>query len=268
MEKTRLDIAVTNLDPSLSRQAAQSYIMQGLVKVNDTVRTKPGYGVTEKDRITLLEPKRKYVSRGGLKLEQALRDFGIRPQGLTALDAGASTGGFTDCLLKHGAARVYAVDVGKGQLDCSLRDDPRVVNRENCNIRYLEPGAVPEKMDLITMDLSFISIEKVLGTLKALLAEDGKIIALVKPQFEAGRGKTSKGVVRKKEVHCQVLETVCRFCREAGLYPEALTYSPIKGPSGNIEFLLLLSRGEKEAPADIEDFVEKTWTFFEGGSKT
>ena len=186
----------------------------------------------------------KYVSRGGLKLEKALDFFGVSPDGKICIDCGASTGGFTDCLLQHGAARVYAVDVGYGQLAWSLRSDPRVVTMERTNVRYLTPEQVPERMRLAVIDVSFISLGLVLPAVRTLLTEDGEVVCLIKPQFEAGRDKVGKkGVVREEATHRDILFKFMENAEKAGFRVKSLTFSPIKGPEGNIEFLGYLCAG-------------------------
>jgi len=187
----------------------------------------------------------KYVSRGGLKLEKALDWFRIDPADKIVMDVGASTGGFTDCLLQRGAQKVYAVDVGYGQLAWSVRTDPRVVCMERCNIRYVTPDQVPDKLDLAVIDVSFISLRLVLPAVQALLKENAEVVALIKPQFEAGREKVGKkGVVREASTHIEVIESTIAFAKSIGFGVKGLTFSPIRGPEGNIEFLVWLSRTE------------------------
>ena len=258
-DKSRLDTTLTEKNITESRQIAQSYIIQGLVKVNGTVRTKPGFPVSGKDIIELLKPSRVYVSRGGLKLEHALNEFNINPENKTAMDAGASTGGFTDCLLKKGASKVYAVDVGKGQLDYNLRNNERVISIEDCNIRYLDENILTEKVDLITADVSFISITKIINVLSDRLKDTGSLIALIKPQFEAGKGKTIKGVIKDKSIHAEVLKNALDYGAPFGLFPHNMTYSPIKGPSGNIEFFILYKKQTSDTIFYIDDLVNKAW---------
>ncbi len=260
--KQRLDVAMTEKSIADSRQLAQSFIIRGLVKVNGVVRNKPGYSVGGNDIIELSKPEKIYVSRGGIKLEHALKEFDILPEGYTVIDAGASTGGFTDCVLKKGAARVYAVDVGKGQLDYSLRTNPSVVVIEGYNIRYLKEDDIPEKADLITADVSFISLEKILPALSPALSDSGALIALIKPQFEAGKGRTVKGVVKDRAVHIEVMKQALSYGNTCGLYPQRTTYSPIKGPSGNIEFFIIYTKQDNGAVCDPEKTVDEAWTFF------
>ncbi|HHY47500.1 MAG TPA: TlyA family RNA methyltransferase, partial [Firmicutes bacterium] len=232
------------------------------VRVNGRVEDKPGTMVPVDCDMEVRPTSGRYVSRGGLKLEGALRDLDIDVNGKIAIDVGASTGGFTDCLLKHGARKVYAVDVGRGQLEWGLRKDPRVVVIEGVNIRLATPELFEEKADIITVDVSFISVTKFLGLLATLIHPGGEILLLVKPQFEAGRERVGKhGVVRDPAVHEQVIKEVIMAARDAGLTVRGLTFSPIKGPMGNIEFFLLLGpqggqpvfRGQGELSTDAVD---------------
>ncbi len=267
MAKKRLDIYVTEKFALESRRLSQNYIIQGRVFVNGAEERKPGYCVKDIDVVDVDFPEKRYVSRGGLKLEYALEQFLVDPRNLVCIDAGASTGGFTDCLLKKGASKVYAVDVGKGQLDYSLRMNKAVVTIENFNVRYIDESIISEKADIITADLSFISLDKALRPLAALLKEKGIVVALVKPQFEAGKGKTNKGVVRDMSIHVDVLKNAVSYGLNAGLYPVSCVWSPIKGPSGNIEFFMLYSKDERENACFPEDTVKKAWAFFDGVSK-
>lgn len=240
MPKRRLDLLLVERGLCPSRSQAQGEIQAGNVLVDGTPVDKPGALVLEGAKIELRERAR-YVGRGGLKLEWALRAFGIDVQGKTALDIGASTGGFTDCLLQHGAERVYAVDVGYGQLAWQLRQDERVIVLERMNARYLKLEDVGERVDLATVDVSFISLKRILPPLLPIVKEGGDLIPLVKPQFEAGRSQVKRGVVRAPAVHLEVLEDLSHFVREElGISLLDVTASPIKGPKGNIEFLLHL----------------------------
>lgn len=266
MAKKRLDVYVTEAFSLDSRQQAQNYIIQGYVRVCGREERKPGYYLKENDEVELSAPKKQYVSRGGYKLAQALDCFGIDPSGMVCIDAGASTGGFTDCLLQRGALKVYAVDVGRGQIDESLRRDGRVVVMEDVNVRYLDSSVIPEKASIVTADLSFISLDKVLAVLSGLLDDDGIIVALVKPQFEAGRGKTDRGVVKDVKIHISVLENAVRYGFDAGLYPVKCVWSPIKGPSGNIEFLMMYSKKETECLINAEETAKEAWRSL-GGKK-
>ncbi|MDO4552383.1 MAG: TlyA family RNA methyltransferase [Bacillota bacterium] len=246
--KERLDLRLVREGCFPSRERARAAVMAGLVYVNGERVDKAGHFVEETAEIAIKGPDCPYVSRGGLKLEKALEVFGLDPKGAVAMDVGASTGGFTDCMLQKGAARVYAVDVGYGQLDYKLRNDSRVVNMEKVNFRYLDPASVPEAMDLVTIDVSFISLNLVFPVAAALMKEGGHLIALVKPQFEAGREQVGKGgIVRDAAVQQQVLEKVLDYGRRAGLAPCGLDFSPVKGAKGNVEFLLHLTKGPERS---------------------
>jgi 23S rRNA (cytidine1920-2'-O)/16S rRNA (cytidine1409-2'-O)-methyltransferase len=219
--------------------------MAGGVYVNDQVVDKPGERVPCDAIIRVQQTDIPYVSRGGLKLQKAIDYFGVDILGKTAIDVGASTGGFTDCLLQNGASFVYAVDVGYGQLDWKLRKDERVAVLERTNIRYVQPEQFPREIDLATIDVSFISLEKVVPVIASLLRMDGQIIALIKPQFEAGRRDVGKGgVVRDPDVHRRVIQNTCDLATRTELTTKGLTYSPIKGPAGNIEYLIWLHKGK------------------------
>ncbi len=227
-----------------TRKEAQTAIMAGLVLVDGRVADKPGRRITPQMNVEVQRREEPYASRGGIKLAHALRTFGIDVRGKVAVDLGASTGGFTDCLLRAGAARVYAVDVGRGQLSWRLRTDPRVVCLEGTNARYLTPDRVGTACDLVTADLAFISLRLVWKPIAALLPAGGCAVALVKPQFEAGRENVRRGgVVRDPGVHREVLRTVLETARAAGLGPVGVVPSPILGPAGNVEFLVHLVRG-------------------------
>jgi 23S rRNA (cytidine1920-2'-O)/16S rRNA (cytidine1409-2'-O)-methyltransferase len=245
IKKERIDILLVDKGLVPSREKAKSCIMAGLVFVQGERIEKAGTPVSVDADIHLQEDALPYVSRGGLKLEKALHEFHIDLTGKIMMDIGASTGGFTDCALKHGAAKVYAIDVGYGQLAWSLRQDPRVVSLERTNIRYVTNEQIPEAVDFISIDVSFISLEKVLPVAGRFLKADGQIVALIKPQFEAGRDKVGKkGVVRDPLVHYEVIFRILQTAGQLGLYPQGLTYSPVKGPEGNIEYLLMLSNSE------------------------
>ncbi|MDO3677055.1 TlyA family RNA methyltransferase [Paenibacillus ehimensis] len=241
-EKERLDVLLVEQGYYETREKAKAAIMAGLVLVDDVPVDKAGTKIARTSRLIVKGAVHPYVSRGGLKLEKALNVFGIDLQGVTMLDIGASTGGFTDCALQNGAVHVYAVDVGYNQLDWSLRKDPRVSVMERTNFRYMQPGDLqgPEPT-FASIDVSFISLKLILPPLKQLLAPKGQVVALIKPQFEAGREKVGKsGVVRDPRVHQEVLEDILRFAQEIGYAIRGLTYSPIKGGEGNIEFLVHL----------------------------
>ena len=236
--KERLDVVLYDRGLAESRSKAQALIMAGLVYVDGQKTDKPGTPVDEDAPIEVRGEACPYVSRGGLKLEKALRDFGVDPEGYVCSDSGASTGGFTDCLLQKGAKKVFAIDVGYGQLAWKIRSDPRVVCMERTNIRNVTPDDLGELLDLSVVDVSFISLKLVLPVIRELLKPDGQVLCLIKPQFEAGKEKVGKkGVVRDKAVHLEVLESFVRTARELGFTILDLTFSPVKGPEGNIEFL-------------------------------
>jgi 23S rRNA (cytidine1920-2'-O)/16S rRNA (cytidine1409-2'-O)-methyltransferase len=237
--KSRLDVALVTRGLAPTRERAQALILAGRVAVDGRPATKAGQPVGEDAALAVAEPPHPYVSRGGVKLAAALDHFGIDPAGKTCLDVGASTGGFTDCLLQRGAARVYAVDVGHGQLDAKLRADPRVVVREKVNARALSGADVPEKVEIAVVDVSFISLKLVLPAMAARMAPGGAIVALVKPQFEAGRGEVPRGgVVRSEATRRRVVEEVAEAGRALGLEVLGAVPSPIAGARGNAEFLL------------------------------
>jgi len=241
--KTRLDLAVLERGLASSRQRARALIMAGKIQVNDQPVDKPGTFIRSHDNITLKGQEIRYVSRGGLKLESALKTFDVKVQDRTCLDVGASTGGFTDCLLQHGARQVFAVDVGYGQFAWKLRNDPRVSLFERTNIRHLSAESIPVPIDLVVIDVSFISLKIVIPKVIDFLSPKGSIIALIKPQFEVGKGKVGKGgVVRDPRQHQTVIEDLTRFFKDANLASGAVIPSPIKGPKGNIEFLVALKR--------------------------
>ncbi len=240
--KERLDILLVNLGLCASRSKAQATIMAGEVFVNDQKADKAGLEVDITSRIEVRGNSCPYVSRGGLKLEKALRDFGVDPTGFVCSDSGASTGGFTDCLLQQGAKKVFAIDVGYGQLAWKVRSDPRVVTMERTNIRYVTPEDLGEPLDLSVVDVSFISLKLVLPVIQKLLKPTGQVLCLIKPQFEAGKEKVGKkGVVREPAVHEEVLRNFISLVQALGFTLRNLTFSPVKGPEGNIEFLAHLS---------------------------
>lgn len=238
---TRLDRLLVDRGLSASRQRAQALILTAKVVVDGQAVTKAGQQVSSDSNITIADDPVPYVSRGGVKLEHAIRAFDVQVKDLVAMDVGASTGGFTDCLLQYGARRVYAIDVGYGQLAWKLRQDPRVVVRERQNIRYLTPEQVPEPIHLATIDTSFISLRLVIPAVIPFLTSAAKFVALIKPQFEAGRERVGKGgVVRDAEVHSEVCRTLMEFCQGLGLEVLGVIPSPILGPKGNREFLMLV----------------------------
>lgn len=247
--KQRLDVRMTEMRLAESRQKAQALILAGLVSVDGRRVDKPGAQVTPDAEITLRQGLA-YVSRGGLKLEKAMECFPIRLTGAVCADIGASTGGFTDCMLQRGAAKVYAVDVGYGQLAWKLRTDSRVICLERTNARYLSREQIPEALDFASVDVSFISLKLILPPLRALLRDtESRAVCLVKPQFEAGRGKVGKkGVVRDKAVHREVLENFLENASGAGFLVDGLTWSPIRGPEGNIEYLGFLRPAPEGGP--------------------
>ena len=258
--KERLDVLLVNRGLAPSREKAKTMIMEGNVFVNNNREDKAGSTFSEDCQIEVRGKTLQYVSRGGLKLEKAMTHFGITLEGKICMDIGASTGGFTDCMLQNGAQKVYAVDVGYGQFAWKLRQDERVVCMEKTNIRYVTPEQIGDALDFASVDVSFISLTKVLGPARELLKEDGQMVCLIKPQFEAGREKVGKkGVVRDKRVHEEVIEKVISFALETGFSIYNLEYSPIKGPEGNIEYLVYIGRSEepkKEEPVDIHAVVE------------
>ena len=243
--KSRLDVALVARGMAVSRERAQALILANQVTVNGKPSAKAGTPVDDEDDIQLKAPDHPWVSRGGLKLAHALDEFAIDVAGMTALDIGASTGGFTDVLLHHGAARVVALDVGHNQIDWKLRTDPRVTVIEHANARYLEPAQLPEDaraFGIVTIDVSFISLAHILPVVPRLLAPGGRVVALVKPQFEAGRDDVGKGgIVRDPAIHARVVEDVTRAAGEVGLKRVGLVPSPIEGAEGNREFLLCLA---------------------------
>ena len=238
MKKQRLDQLVYELGFTESRERARTTIMSGLVFVNGSRVDKPGTAVSPDVKIEVRGEALPFVSRGGFKLDKALKVFPVDPAGKICLDCGASTGGFTDVLLQHGAARVYAVDVGYGQLAWKLRTDERVVNLERTNLRYVTGEQIPDPIDLAVMDVSFISIRLIIPALRQLLKAEADLICLIKPQFEAGREDVGKkGVVRDSEVHVRVVSEILAFAENEGLSVLGLDYSPIRGPEGNIEYI-------------------------------
>ena len=250
-EKTRLDAALVERGLCTGRDRAKGVIMAGQVYVNRQKADKPGMTVSPQDEIELRGDQLAYVSRGGLKLEKAIKEFDLRLQDLICADIGASTGGFTDCMLQNGAAKVYAIDVGYGQLAWKLRCDERVVNLERTNIRHVTSEQVPEPLDFASVDVAFISLKLVLPVLKELLKAGGEAVCLIKPQFEAGKDKVGKkGVVRERSVHLEVVQKVISLCLENGFSPLGLQFSPIKGPEGNIEYLIYIEKSENPVVSD------------------
>jgi 23S rRNA (cytidine1920-2'-O)/16S rRNA (cytidine1409-2'-O)-methyltransferase len=245
-EKIRLDVTLHERGFVDSREKAKALIMAGLVYVNDQKQTKAGFTVKEGDCVELRGEKMPFVSRGGYKLKKAVDEFGLVLADSICMDIGASTGGFTDCMLQSGAKKVYSIDVGYGQLAWKLRQDERVVNMERTNIRHVTSEQIGEKLDFASIDVSFISLKLVLPVAAELLKEDGQLVALIKPQFEAGREQVGKkGVVRDSKVHEQVITNVSGYARDAGFYISGLAYSPVRGPEGNIEYLAWLTKTDK-----------------------
>ncbi|MGE5542996.1 MAG: TlyA family RNA methyltransferase [Bacillota bacterium] len=237
MRGERLDVLLVNRGLAPSRERARAYILEGRVFVGGLMVTKAGSRFSQDSELTVRGDAVPFASRGGLKLEKALDEFGVQVAGKSALDCGASTGGFTDCLLGRGAARVYAVDVGYGQLAWDLRNDPRVIVLERTNLRYLTPERLGERVDVVTLDVSFISLRKVWPAVNLLVAPGGEVLSLVKPQFEAGRGRVGKrGVVKDPAVHLDVLRSLCDHAIDLGFGVAGTCFSPVKGAQGNIEF--------------------------------
>ena len=254
--KKRLDVLLTDLGYAETRSKAQAVIMSGLVYVDGQKADKPGISYEETVQIEVRGAACPYVSRGGLKLEKALRDFGVQPVNYVCSDSGASTGGFTDCLLQQGAKKVFAIDVGYGQLDWKIRSDPRVVVMERTNIRKVTPDMLDDVPEFAVIDVSFISLKLVLPVVAQLLNEHGRIACLIKPQFEAGKGKVGKrGVVREPEIHLDVLNAFIENAHEAGFHVYNLTFSPIKGPEGNIEFLGYIGKDGEDADIDTAALI-------------
>lgn len=255
--KKRLDIVLTEKNLFQSREKAKASIMAGLVYVDGQRVDKPGTPVEDTAEIIIKENLCPYVSRGGLKLEKALELFDFTLDGASAVDIGASTGGFTDCMLQNGAKKVFAIDVGYGQLDWKLRNDSRVINMEKVNIRYLDTDTVDKDIDFISIDVSFISLKLVFPVASQLLSESGSLVCLVKPQFEAGRNQVGKkGIVRDPEVHKEVIKNVTEYAYNNGLYCHGLTFSPVTGTKGNIEYLMFLKKTPYDGEIDIDATVK------------
>ena len=250
-KKTRLDVAVFEQGYAPSREKAKAIIMAGIVYVNNQKVDKAGFELKEGDVLEVRGKTLQYVSRGGLKLENAMQEFPITLEGKICMDVGASTGGFTDCMLQNGAVKVYSVDVGYGQLAWKLRTDERVVNLERTNFRYATREQIPDEVDFASVDVSFISLKHILPNLNTLLATDGQAVCLIKPQFEAGKEKVGKkGVVRDLNVHLEVVENVIKLALENGFSVMGLQFSPIKGPEGNIEYLIYLNKSQEPVVSD------------------
>lgn len=257
MKKNRLDVLLVEQGLAPSREKAKAMIMAGIVLANGEKADKAGTMLPEDTVLRIVGEAMPFVSRGGFKLQKAIEAHGLRLDGMICADIGASTGGFTDCMLQHGAQKVYAIDVGYGQLAWKLRTDPRVVNLERTNIRHVTEEQVPDRLDFGSIDVSFISLTLVLPVLYRLLRENGEGVCLVKPQFEAGKGKVGKkGVVRESEIHLEVLEKIFSFCGEIGFCIKGIHYSPIKGPEGNIEYLFYFVKSNEKTAFCREDLQE------------
>lgn len=249
-DKKRLDAVVLEHGWAESREKAQALIMSGCIFVNNQKADKAGTAVKAEDTVEFRGNPLKYVSRGGLKLEKAMEQFSVSLENTVCADIGASTGGFTDCMLQNGAAKVYSIDVGYGQLAWKLRCDPKVVNLERTNFRYVTREQIPDELDFASVDVSFISLKIILPVLRELLKEDGQAVCLIKPQFEAGKGKVGKnGVVREPEIHTEVILGILEFLSGNGFSVLHLDYSPIKGPKGNIEYLVHVQKSN--APQNL-----------------
>ena len=266
--KERIDCALVSRGMVESREKAKALIMSGIVFVNNQKCDKSGDTVKPEDNIEIRGEKLKYVSRGGLKLEKAMSSFGIDLNNMVCADIGASTGGFTDCMLQNGAKKVYAIDVGYGQLAWKLRTDKRVLNLERTNFRYVTNKQVPEELDFASVDVSFISLSLILPVLYKLLKTSGRAVCLIKPQFEAGREKVGKkGVVRDEKVHKEVIDKIIAVANQNGYSVSGLDFSPIKGPEGNIEYLCYLEKGDtvqNTFSGDTDSVVEASHKNLEG----
>lgn len=260
MAKIRLDVYLTEEGLAPTRSAAQAMIMAGDVYIDNQKAMKAGEALKGTEKIEVRGKTAKYVSRGGLKLEKAMSVFPVVLEGKVCMDIGASTGGFTDCMLQNGAAKVYSIDVGYGQLAWKLRQDPRVVNMERTNIRYLEAKSLDMTPDFFSVDVSFISLKLVLPVAFDVLKDGSEGVCLIKPQFEAGREKVGKkGVVREKSTHIEVIENVLAFTKEMGFSVQGLDFSPVRGPEGNIEYLMYIKKSAEESREfDIAALVENS----------
>ncbi len=254
-KKVRLDLYLFENGFTESREKAKALIMSGIVYVNDQKELKPGRDIKSDDTVEVRGSTLKYVSRGGLKLEKAMQEFPIELDDSICMDIGASTGGFTDCMLQNGAKKVYSIDVGYGQLAWKLRSDERVVNLERTNFRYVTHEQIPEEIDFASVDVSFISLKIILPVMYELLKDNGEAVCLIKPQFEAGREKVGKkGVVRDVNVHTEVIENIVSFAASQKFTVSGLSYSPVKGPEGNIEYLIYLKKSNEITPCD--EYIE------------
>lgn len=263
--KDRIDKLLVELGYFETREKAKQNILSGKVLVNNFVVDKPGFIISSEDDIKIKEAAIPFVSRGGLKLDKSVKIWDIKLDGKVCMDIGASTGGFTDVMLKNGAKKVYSVDVGYGQLDWKLRNDERVINLERTNIRHLEPEKIEEPVNFFSIDVSFISLKLVLPKLKSLAKGDFECVALIKPQFEVGRSEVGKnGVVRSKKSHLKAIDLAIEYATLEGLNIRDINFSPIKGPKGNIEFLMYLTTEDIEKNAiDTEKIIEDVYSYFE-----
>lgn len=270
-EKIRLDVALFERGFVDSREKGKALIMAGLVYVNGQKETKAGASVKNEDCIELRGEKMPYVSRGGYKLAKAIDEFGLKLDGCICMDIGASTGGFTDCMLMNGASKVYSIDVGYGQLAWKLRNDSRVINMERTNFRYVTHEEIPEEIDFASVDVSFISLKLIIPVMRELLKDKGRAVCLIKPQFEAGKEKIGKkGVVREIETHFEVVQMIYDFVLENGFSVLNLDFSPIKGPQGNIEYLIYIEKStdpESYLTKSVEDIVTASHDKLNGGEQ-
>ena len=262
MAATRLDVYLTEHGYAESRQKAQALIMSGIVYIDNQKADKAGTPVKEGQSVEVRGDTLKYVSRGGLKLEKAMSSFSLSLDNMICADIGASTGGFTDCMLQNGARLVYAIDVGYGQLSWKLRTDERVINLERTNFRYVTHEQIPDELDFASVDVSFISLKKILPVMRELMKDNASAVCLIKPQFEAGKENVGKkGVVRDKSVHESVVNDIVGFALNNGFSVHGLDYSPVKGPQGNIEYLVLLQKADEtvnDSNVDIADLVNRS----------
>ncbi len=270
-QKIRLDVALFERGFVDSREKGKALIMAGQVFVNGQKETKAGTSIKEDDCIELRGEKMPYVSRGGFKLAKAVKEFGLNLEGCICLDIGASTGGFTDCMLMNGAEKVYSIDVGYGQLAWKLRQDSRVVNMERTNFRYVTHEEIPEEIDFASVDVSFISLKHIIPPMHTLLRQGGQAVCLIKPQFEAGKDKVGKkGVVREIEIHYEVVEMIYNFVLENGFSVLNLDFSPIKGPQGNIEYLIFIEKSdtpESRLEKNVKEIVDASHRALDGGER-
>lgn len=270
-QKKRLDLVVFEEGHTDSREKAKALIMAGQVYVNGQKELKAGAQIKADDKIEVRGSKMPYVSRGGYKLAKAMKTWNLSLDGKICMDIGASTGGFTDCMLQNGAVKVYSIDVGYGQLAWKLRSDERVVNLERTNFRYVTEEQIPEPVDFASVDVSFISLKIILPVLRERLADGGQAVCLIKPQFEAGKEKVGKkGVVRDQKVHVEVVENITNFAVECGFTLNGVTFSPIKGPEGNIEYLMYIEKSEspeREVDFSITDLIEESHQVLNGNGE-